>query len=170
MQPPPVVPICAHCKCREAKFAGVHGLFCTTECAGRAWPRKRFVGTAEAALGDEAASEQHVRVDALNLATHRLGREDMGRAHWTAMHTLVGALEDDAETGALSPQDLTDVRAYFALVARLYPCEMCRLEFAAMVKRSPPNFTTARGARNWLASRHNEVNARLGKKQWPLET
>lgn len=152
------------CLCgAAATLRGAHGVFCSRGHAERAWLGKEVPRSAD---DDEP---QHVHVDAVNLLSTSLSREDMGRASWTAMHALVGALEDDDQTFALSKHDLQDTRAYIGILTRRYPCEMCREHFAQMVERSPPTFTTARGAQLWVAERHNEVNRRLGKRVWPTD-
>ena len=161
------IPAPAVCPCGAvATLLGVHGVFCSTEHARCAWMGEELAPASE---DDDADAAQYVHVADVNLLTTPLSREDKGRASWTAMHALVGALEDDETTRALAPQDLSDVRAYIGVLARLYPCEQCRVHFAAMVERSPPTFTTARGAQLWVAERHNDVNRRLGKREWPTD-
>ena len=152
----------AVCLCgAAASLRGVHGVFCSPTHARNVWLGE--------ALEPNVIEPQLVRVDAVSMLTTPLSREDMGRANWVAMHALVGALEDDVATSALTPSDLADVRAYIGILTRLYPCEECRRHFDALVMQFPPTFTTARGAQLWVAERHNDVNRRLGKRVWPTD-
>jgi FAD-linked sulfhydryl oxidase len=52
-------------------------------------------------------------------------------------------------------------------VAELHPCGSCREGFAAHVAASPPDVSSRRAFSLWLCERHNEVNADIGRPQFP---
>ena len=47
--------------------------------------------------------------------------------------------------------------------AQKLPCGHCRAHWLGMMQRTPPDFSTRREYFVWTISRHNEVNAKLGK-------
>ncbi|KAF5384480.1 hypothetical protein D9757_006452 [Collybiopsis confluens] len=58
------------------------------------------------------------------------------------------------------------LESYFHLFSRLYPCGECASEFQALLKKYPPQTSSRRAASLWLCAVHNEVNLRLGKKEF----
>jgi FAD-linked sulfhydryl oxidase len=110
-----------------------------------------------------AAAPQYVHVEPLNLVRVTLSREDMGRAGWTFLHAIGGAL---GELDDVQPLPREETRALDDLVHALtvlYPCEECRKHFASLVKKRPPRTESSAAFQTWLCEAHNDVNVRLGK-------
>jgi hypothetical protein len=55
--------------------------------------------------------------------------------------------------------------AWLATFRKRLPCSGCRQHWDAMVKDAPPDWNAYFA---WTVARHNEVNARLGKRQIAL--
>jgi hypothetical protein len=145
-----------------ATLVAAHGSFCTHSCAQARWSalpaatRTRF-------LGDDSTDPQHVRIDKLNLNVVSLSRADLGRLGWGFMHSVAGALRDEEDGSGLHVDTQQHLINLMGAVANLYPCLLCRAEFAKMRIAHPPRVATAREFVVWLCERHNEVNVRLGK-------
>ena len=88
------------------------------------------------------------------------GREELGRAAWTVLHTTAAYYPENP-----SPFAQLAATALVGAVAALYPCDDCRTDFAEAVKREPVHMHLSSRANfaAYLCRRHNEVNAKLGK-------
>lgn len=177
---------CERIDCNRAvTVRGAHGVFCGPECAYDAWcamtsaERSRVTTTSVGDDVERAPSEdsttnaaladgQRVQVARLDLCSVGLGREEMGRAWWTALHAMARALVDDPATGELAPRAREAATAIVDALTVVYPCEMCRKHYAAMHRAHPPRFRRAADVVCWLCERHNSVNARLGKPLQPV--
>jgi len=175
------------CRCcgAQAVARGPHGIFCSPECARLiwralsvdmraamldAWYRALPVASApdrateQAPIGDAAPSVAEpapsiVRVEHVDLNVVSLTREEMGRASWTFLHAVGGALYDGDLDDAVQAQLDNLIKA----LTMLYPCEECRGHFVQLVRENPPNVKSGAGFRQWLCGAHNLVNMRLGK-------
>lgn len=78
-----------------------------------------------------------------------------GAALWAELHTRALAYGGN------------DDSAWLATFAHRLPCSTCRPHWLEMVQRTPPDFSEGYFA--WTVARHNEVNARLGKRHVPIE-
>jgi hypothetical protein len=61
------------------------------------------------------------------------------------------------------------IREFFWNVQFVLPCEMCRNHYAEMIRTHPPITKDRRSLVYWLIDRHNEVNKRLGKREYSYE-
>lgn len=61
------------------------------------------------------------------------------------------------------------IREFFWNVQFVLPCEMCRKHYAEMIRTHPPITKDRRSLVYWLIDRHNEVNKRLGKREYSYE-
>ncbi|KAI5804423.1 augmenter of liver regeneration [Geopyxis carbonaria] len=91
--------------------------------------------------------------------------EELGRASWTLLHSLA----------ATYPQRATDkeqqqMRGFMGTFARVYPCGWCAADFREWMARDENRVEKHLAGRrefgNWMCRAHNDVNEKLGKKQF----
>lgn len=88
--------------------------------------------------------------------------EQLGRHTWTFLHTTAAYYPDQP-----SEQHKQNASALFNSLPSLYPCSYCADELGKELKRvGPPDVSNGYTLSNWLCNIHNEVNERLGKKQF----
>ncbi|TFK26281.1 hypothetical protein FA15DRAFT_667573 [Coprinopsis marcescibilis] len=85
----------------------------------------------------------------------------LGQATWKLMHTMTLRYPEHP-----TPDERDALKSYFYLTSRLYPCGECAAEFQLLLKKYPPQTSSRRAASLWLCAVHNEVNKRLGKKEF----
>lgn len=88
--------------------------------------------------------------------------EQLGRHTWTFLHTTAAYYPDQP-----SDQHKKNASALFNSLPSLYPCSFCADELGKEIQRvGPPDVSSRSALSNWLCNIHNEVNERLGKKQF----
>lgn len=88
--------------------------------------------------------------------------EQLGRHTWTFLHTTAAYYPDQP-----SDQHKKNASALFTSLPSLYPCSFCADELGKEMQRvGPPDVSSRSALSNWLCNIHNEVNERLGKKQF----
>jgi FAD-linked sulfhydryl oxidase len=88
--------------------------------------------------------------------------EQLGRHTWTFLHTTAAYYPDQP-----SEQHKKNASALFNSLPSLYPCSFCADELGKEMQRvGPPDVSSRSTLSNWLCNIHNEVNERLGKKQF----
>lgn len=88
---------------------------------------------------------------------------DIGRAGWTLLHTAAAAYDPRTERESM--------RAWIQSFGTVFPCKQCGNEYNADLLAHPLTDNDLRSSfalRVWVAEKHNRVNARLGKVQFPL--
>eukprot|EP01138_Halocafeteria_seosinensis_P008988 gb/GECG01009187.1/.p1 GENE.gb/GECG01009187.1/~~gb/GECG01009187.1/.p1 ORF type:complete len:214 (+),score=23.28 gb/GECG01009187.1/:1-642(+) len=89
-------------------------------------------------------------------------REELGASTWTLLHHM--AAHFDAKPTEERQKQVAD---FIKLLGQLYPCDACREHFQKMVEDNPPRTESNSALSTWLCERHNEVNRRLGKDEFP---
>ena len=88
--------------------------------------------------------------------------EQLGRHTWTFLHSTAAYYPD-----APSEQHKQNARSLFNALPALYPCRHCADELSnEMQKVGPPDVSSRLALSTWLCQIHNEVNTRLGKKEF----
>lgn len=69
-----------------------------------------------------------------------------------------------------SPEDQKRMLQYFELLKELLPCYSCRKHFQRMMKEDSVerHLYSREALARWWHEKHNMVNERLGKPQWPF--
>ncbi|KAJ0955034.1 putative thiol oxidase [Helianthus annuus] len=94
-------------------------------------------------------------------------REELGRATWTFIHTLVLRLPLYPEKP--TRQQKKDVKELMAIISRIYPCKECADHFKEVLRSNPVQAGSQAEFSQWLCRVHNVVNRSLGKPTFPCE-
>ncbi|RAL10793.1 flavin-linked sulfhydryl oxidase [Aspergillus homomorphus CBS 101889] len=89
--------------------------------------------------------------------------EELGRSTWTLLHSLTAAYPAQATAA-----QQTEMRTFLGLFSRLYPCWVCAGDFRAWMgtPQNEPRLATRQEFGDWMCQAHNEVNRKLGKKEF----
>ena len=88
--------------------------------------------------------------------------EQLGRHTWTFLHSTAAYYPDSP-----SEQHKKNAFSLFNSLPSLYPCRHCADELKhEMEKIGPPDVRNRLTISNWLCRIHNEVNERLGKREF----
>ncbi|KIP09009.1 hypothetical protein PHLGIDRAFT_126610 [Phlebiopsis gigantea 11061_1 CR5-6] len=88
-------------------------------------------------------------------------KAELGRSTWKLLHTMTLRFPESP-----SEDERAALNNYFHLLSRLYPCGECAEEFQLLLKKYPPQTSSRRSAATWLCFVHNQVNERLGKREF----
>lgn len=91
-------------------------------------------------------------------------RRALGRASWTAVHTLAANFPDKP-----SREEMESAKAFVQALAGLYPCKLCRYHFDRYVSVRPPDVSSRERFLLWTCEAHNEVSRRNRKPVFPCE-
>nr|KMM69507.1 mitochondrial FAD-linked sulfhydryl oxidase ERV1 [Coccidioides posadasii RMSCC 3488] len=91
--------------------------------------------------------------------------ETLGRSTWTLLHTMAATYPTSA-----TPQQQDDMRSFLSLFSKLYPCWVCADDFRTWMNdpsgKNKPKVKGRDEFGNWMCEAHNEVNRKLGKKEF----
>lgn len=93
-----------------------------------------------------------------------VGKEELGRATWTFLHTLAAQYPDNP-----TRQQKKDVKELMAILSRMYPCKECADHFKEVLRANPVQAGSHEEFSQWLCHVHNVVNRSLGKVVFPCE-
>ncbi|KAF3492181.1 FAD-linked sulfhydryl oxidase ALR [Arthroderma uncinatum] len=91
--------------------------------------------------------------------------ETLGRSTWTLLHTMAATYPTTA-----SPQQQSEMGQFMTLFSKLYPCWACADDLRTWMNHPSGANKPKLGGRadfgNWMCVAHNEVNRKLGKKEF----
>ncbi|KAJ5668152.1 uncharacterized protein N7477_006722 [Penicillium maclennaniae] len=91
--------------------------------------------------------------------------EELGRSTWTLLHSMAATYP---ETANAEHQD--NMRGFLKFFSKLYPCWVCADDFRTWMAhpsgRNQPKLGGRKDFGWWLCEAHNEVNRKLGKKEF----
>jgi FAD-linked sulfhydryl oxidase len=87
--------------------------------------------------------------------------EQLGRSSWTLLHTMAARYPV-----APTAEQQNDMSSFIGLFAKLYPCWFCANDFKEYIQKDKPKVQTQEEFGKWLCDAHNEVNKKLGKKEF----
>lgn len=87
--------------------------------------------------------------------------EVLGRNTWTLLHSMAASYPPKAD-----PQQQNDMKGFLSLFSKLYPCWICADDFRNWMNEHKPRLTGRSEFGNWMCEAHNEVNKKLGKKEF----
>ncbi|KAI9927697.1 hypothetical protein ASPWEDRAFT_41797 [Aspergillus wentii DTO 134E9] len=89
----------------------------------------------------------------------------LGRSTWTFLHSLAASYPEKA-----SAEQQTEMSSFMKIFSRIYPCWVCADDFQKWMAepsgRNKPRLSGRSDFGNWLCDAHNEVNRKLGKKEF----
>lgn len=117
-------------------------------------------GTENATLWEEDADRIRTQAEVEGIECPA-DREELGRQSWTLLHTLAAYYpkRPSKDQKRMAGQFLT-------ALSHLYPCTHCSYYLRESMKSNPPRLESRDGFSTWMCEQHNEVNRRLGKKEF----
>ncbi|KAI1278768.1 FAD-linked sulfhydryl oxidase ALR [Halotydeus destructor] len=90
-----------------------------------------------------------------------LDRNQLGRNSWSVLHTIAAYYPAKP---TLDQQN--DMKSFFSIFSRIYPCEECATDMREDLKAEPPQTKSRQELSQWLCRLHNKVNTKLGKSEF----
>lgn len=91
--------------------------------------------------------------------------EELGRASWTLLHALTATYPPKP-----TPAHQAKTSTFIEMFSQLYPCWHCAEDFRTWIARPENDPTealkTQDGFGRWMCKAHNDVNKKLGKKEF----
>ncbi|XP_023296799.2 FAD-linked sulfhydryl oxidase ALR [Lucilia cuprina] len=87
-----------------------------------------------------------------------LDKSLLGKSTWGLLHTMAAFYSDNP-----TDNQKKDVKTFFDVLSRLYPCEYCAKDFRKDLQQNPINVDSQKEFSQWLCQFHNRVNAKIGK-------
>ncbi|OHF04364.1 Erv1/Alr family protein [Colletotrichum orchidophilum] len=87
--------------------------------------------------------------------------ETLGRGTWQLLHSIAATYPEKP-----SPAQKDDLRGFVRLFSKLYPCWVCAEDFQSYIQKEQVRVEGRSEFGNWLCEAHNEVNRKLGKKEF----
>jgi FAD-linked sulfhydryl oxidase len=87
-----------------------------------------------------------------------LDSNELGRNSWSLLHTIAAYYSDRP-----SNQQQEDMRKFFNLFSKVYPCKECADDMKMDLRDEPPDTRSRTALSQWLCRLHNKVNNKLGK-------
>ncbi|XP_065065921.1 FAD-linked sulfhydryl oxidase ALR-like isoform X2 [Rhopilema esculentum] len=90
-----------------------------------------------------------------------LDKGELGRNTWGFLHTMA-AYYPETPTSK-QQREMTD---FIKIFSKFYPCEWCSYHLRERLKTDTPDTSSNKALSLWFCDYHNEVNRRLGKKEF----
>ncbi|KAL3482438.1 ERV/ALR sulfhydryl oxidase domain-containing protein [Aspergillus californicus] len=91
--------------------------------------------------------------------------DELGRSTWTLLHSMTATYPEKA-----TPTEQSEMSSFLKLFSRLYPCWVCSDDFRTWMAepsgKNQPKLGSRQEFGNWMCEAHNEVNRKLGKKEF----
>ncbi|KAI9589497.1 FAD-linked sulfhydryl oxidase ALR [Glossina fuscipes] len=87
-----------------------------------------------------------------------LDKNKLGRFTWGLLHTMAAFYTDNP-----TDSEKKDMKSFFDVFARVYPCEYCARDFQKDLRDNPVKVNSQKEFSIWLCNFHNRVNKKLGK-------
>ncbi|KAH3687368.1 hypothetical protein WICPIJ_001645 [Wickerhamomyces pijperi] len=88
---------------------------------------------------------------------------ELGRSTWTFLHSLAATYPVTASTTQQS-----EMLQFLTIFSKIYPCWFCAKDFKTYIEKeeTKPKVKTQEEFGRWLCEAHNEVNRKVGKKEF----
>ncbi|XP_032597204.1 FAD-linked sulfhydryl oxidase ALR [Drosophila grimshawi] len=87
-----------------------------------------------------------------------LDKSRLGVFTWGLLHTMAAYYADNP-----TDTEKRDMRTFFDVLSRLYPCDYCAKDIRKDIAVNPVNVDSQKDLAQWLCKFHNRVNDKLGK-------
>ncbi|KAF7270784.1 evr1_Alr domain-containing protein Alr [Rhynchophorus ferrugineus] len=109
--------------------------------------------------GDSKATNQD---DSETLKARRtdcpLDKDELGNKSWGLLHTMAAKYPEKP-----TQCDMTDMKTFFNIFSKFYPCQHCAEDLREELKIDPPQVDSQEALSQWLCRLHNKVNVKIGK-------
>jgi FAD-linked sulfhydryl oxidase len=90
-----------------------------------------------------------------------LNKDELGSKTWALLHTMAAYYPDKP-----TEEQKTDMKNFFHLFSKFYPCNVCAEDMQEQIKLMPPETNSQSSLSQWLCRIHNGVNKKLGKPKF----
>ncbi|KAF2895642.1 hypothetical protein ILUMI_10531 [Ignelater luminosus] len=90
-----------------------------------------------------------------------LDKDELGNKTWGLLHTMAANYPDNPTS-----EDKNDVKQFFNVFSKLYPCEHCAADLREELKGDPPIVKDQEAFSQWLCRLHNKINVKTGKSEF----
>ncbi|XP_011499136.1 PREDICTED: FAD-linked sulfhydryl oxidase ALR [Ceratosolen solmsi marchali] len=90
-----------------------------------------------------------------------LDKDELGLSTWNFLHTMAAYYPSTPTV-----EQKNDMKLFFHLLAKFYPCTSCAKDLMEQLKTSSPETDSQYKLSQWLCRMHNEVNKKLGKPEF----
>ncbi|KOC63727.1 FAD-linked sulfhydryl oxidase ALR [Habropoda laboriosa] len=90
-----------------------------------------------------------------------LDKDELGSKTWSFLHTMAAYYPSSP-----SEEQKTDMKKFFHIFSKFYPCYVCAEDLQEQLKHCPPQTDSQKQLSQWLCIIHNEVNKKLGKSEF----
>ncbi|XP_050740664.1 FAD-linked sulfhydryl oxidase ALR [Drosophila biarmipes] len=143
--------------------AGKQDSNCRTCNDFKSWSKQqRLISNVQSSKVKHMAAAEKLTV---NAAQEPLPRDDcpldkvrLGISTWGLLHTMAAFYSDNP-----TDTEKRDMKTFFEVLSRLYPCEFCAKDFRTDLDVNPINVNSQKELAMWLCKFHNRVNDKLGK-------
>ncbi|XP_051172579.1 FAD-linked sulfhydryl oxidase ALR [Leptopilina boulardi] len=110
-------------------------------------------------------SEKKMKSDEKVIDTSRkncpLDKDELGSTTWAFLHTMAAYYPDSP-----SKEQQKDMKNFFYIFSRFYPCAPCAEDLQEQLKVNPPQTDSQNQLTQWLCRIHNQVNRKLNKPEF----
>ncbi|XP_068158762.1 FAD-linked sulfhydryl oxidase ALR [Drosophila tropicalis] len=129
----------------------------------KSWSKQqRLISNAQNAKEKHLAVAEKLTVKAQDADQQRddcpLDKVRLGISTWGLLHTMAAFYSDNP-----TDREKRDMKTFFEVLSRLYPCEFCAKDFRTDLDVNPINVNSQKDLTLWLCKFHNRVNDKLGK-------
>ncbi|XP_015587379.1 FAD-linked sulfhydryl oxidase ALR [Cephus cinctus] len=90
-----------------------------------------------------------------------LDKDELGSSTWAFLHTMAAYYPSNPTN-----EQRKDMKTFFYLFSKFYPCNTCAEDFQGELKTSPPRTDSQEQLSQWLCEMHNIVNRKLDKPEF----
>ncbi|XP_017152732.1 FAD-linked sulfhydryl oxidase ALR [Drosophila miranda] len=127
----------------------------------KSWSKQqRIISNVQNSKDKHTASAEKLTVNAAELPREDcpLDKVSLGISTWGLLHTMAAFYSDNP-----TDNEKRDMKSFFEVLSRLYPCEFCAKDFRTDLTVNPINVNSQKELSSWLCMFHNRVNDKLGK-------
>ncbi|ENN75156.1 hypothetical protein D910_02402 [Dendroctonus ponderosae] len=88
-----------------------------------------------------------------------LDKDELGNKSWGLLHSMAAKYPEKP-----SQVQKCDMKTFFNVFAKFYPCQHCAEDLREEIKIDPPKVESQEQLSQWLCRLHNKVNVKVGKE------
>ncbi|BFG00823.1 FAD-linked sulfhydryl oxidase ALR [Drosophila madeirensis] len=127
----------------------------------KSWSKQqRIISNVQSSKDKHTAATEKLTVNAAELPRDDcpLDKVSLGISTWGLLHTMAAFYSENP-----TDNEKRDMKSFFDVLSRLYPCEFCAKDFRTDLAVNPINVNSQKELSSWLCMFHNRVNDKLGK-------